>query len=241
MSRSTKRVKIYASKIHLVVTLLFLSLPFIFFLIFVSFTHIETGKLLSDLLNSLVRITVAFIIAAALGWFLAVSFYKGKRAALALPIFDVLQSFPTFAALPLATYFLGASNKTVILFLVITIIWPIFFSIISSLKLIQKDWEEAVAVAGLSGRQYLRYFLWPVSTTGLITGSIIGLGEGWEALVATEIIVGVKDGLGNFFRSEAQNASVTVLGIFGLLFLIFSLNQLIWMPLLDWSHRKMEE
>lgn len=241
MTRSRKSVRIYQSRIHLLVTLLFLILPFLFFLTFTSLTHIAGAKLFTDIFDSVLRITIAYFIAAILGWIFAVSFYKGKRGIVALPFFDVLQSFPTFAALPLATYFLGPSNTTVILFLVITIIWPIFFSVISSLKLIQKDWEEAVEIAGLSGWNYLTHFLWPVSITGLITGSIIGLGEGWEALVATEIIIGIKTGLGNFFGTFSKNLTITAFGILGLLLLIFSINKLIWIPLLDWAHKRMEE
>ena len=105
----------------------------------------------------------------------------------------------------------------------------------------KRDWEEAVEVAGLKGFDYVRNFLWPISAPGLITGSIIGLGEGWEALVATEIIVEIKDGLGSFFQSFSTNASVTAFGILGLLILIFSMNKILWLPLLEWSHRKMEE
>lgn len=86
------------------------------------------------------------------------TFYKGKRAAVVLPIFDVLQSFPTFAALPLATLAWGPSNSTVILFLVVTVIWPIFFSIISSLKLIKRDWEEAIEIMDVQGWRYLKDF-----------------------------------------------------------------------------------
>lgn len=241
MARSKKRLKIYESRTHLWMTLLFLILPFIFFLLFSNLIHIAKLKLFSDIFNSVLRIIIAYLIATILGWVFAVSFYKGKKATIALPFFDVLQSFPTFAALPLVSYFWGATNFTVVLFLVITIIWPIFFSIISSLKLIQHDWEEVVEITNLKGFSYLVHFLWPVSITGLITGSIIGLGEGWEALVATEIIVGIKNGLGNFFNTFSKNPTVTVFGILGLLLLIFSINKLIWLPLLEWSHRRMEE
>lgn len=239
--RVKKHVKIYESKVHLLITLLFLILPFIFFLLFSNLAHIATLKLFSDIFDSVVRLIIAYFIAAVLGWIFAVSFYKGKRATVALPFFDVLQSFPTFAALPLATYFWGVNGSTVILFLVITIIWPIFFSIISSLKLIQHDWEEAVQISNLSKWNYLTHFLWPVSITGLITGSVIGLGEGWEAMVATEIIIGVKNGLGNFFDSYSKNPTITAFGILGLLLLIFSINKLVWIPLLEWGHRRMEE
>jgi len=159
----------------------------------------------------------------------------------ALPIFDVLQSFPTFAVLPLATLAWGSSNTTVIFFLVITIIWPLFFSIVSSLKLINREWEEAAQMARLHGFDYIRWFLGPITIPGLITGSIIGLGEGWEALVATEIIVGSQNGIGSFFHAFATNPLITTLGVLGLLSVIFSINKLIWLPLLEWSHRLMGE
>lgn len=236
-----KHLKIYNTKRHLVFTMLSIIIPFIFFLLFSQFAKISTIKLLADLASSLYRIIIAYLIAAILGWILAISFYKGRRAIVSLPIFDVLQSFPTFAALPLATLFWGASNFTVIFFLIFTIIWPIFFSIISSLKLIRRDWQEAAEVFNLRGLSYFRYFLIPISLPGLIMGSIIGLGEGWEAVVATEIIVGPPVGLGEFFKSFAHNPAVTAFGILGFLILIFTINKLVWLQLLDWSHSKTEE
>ncbi len=239
--KSRSHLKIYESRLHLFVTLAVIIAPFLFLLIFSRLTHIAAGKLWSDISVSFFRIFIAYLIAAALGWLAAVSFYKGRRAAVALPIFDVLQSFPTFAALPLATFFWGPSNFTIIFFLVITIIWPLFFSIIGSLKLVRRDWEEVAEIASLRGWRYVRHFLWPVSITGLITGSIIGLGEGWEALVATEIIVNANAGLGRFFGFFANNTNITAFGILGFLVLIFSINKLIWLPLMEWSHKRMGE
>ena len=236
-----KRMAIYASRKHVVATLLVLVAPFLFLLLFSELADIAASQLFWNLFVSTVRLTVAYIFAVILAWVFAVIFYRGRRAMVALPIFDVLQSFPTFAALPLAALVWGSSNFTVVFFLVITIIWPIFFSIISALKLIRHDWEEAVEIARLGGFDYIRYFLWPVSIPALITGSIIGLGEGWEALVATEIIVGISSGLGGFFQSFSNNSSITAFGILGLLLFIFSINKLIWLPMLERSHRIMEE
>jgi ABC-type nitrate/sulfonate/bicarbonate transport system permease component len=67
----------------------------------------------------MVRLFIAYIIAAGLGWIFAVGLTGGKRADIMLPLFDVLQSFPTFAALPLVIYAWGPSNTTVIFFLVL--------------------------------------------------------------------------------------------------------------------------
>lgn len=239
--RKAKKAEIYKSRRHLMATLLAVFLPFLFFLFFTKYADIALSALFMNLTVSLARILAAYAVSAVLAWILAALFYKGRRAFLALPVFDVLQSFPTFAALPLATFLWGASNITVVFFMVITILWPILFSIVSTLKLIRRDWEEAAEIYGLLGWIYIKKFLWPASIPGLVTGSIIGLGEGWEAIVATEIIVGMQNGLGNFFKSFSHNAEITTFGIIGFLILIFSINKLIWLPLLEWSHKKVSE
>ena len=198
MPRSKNEMKIYRSRLHLAVTIFFIVVPFVFLLIFSELTEVATSVLFGDLFVSFIRLLIAYSIAVVLAWILAISFYRGKKAVIALPLFDVLQSFPTFATLPLAVYFWGASNFTVIFFLILTVIWPMLFSIISSLRLIKQDWQEAVEISGISGTTYLKKFIFPISVPGLITGSLIGHGEGWEALIATEIVVQEKNRIGKF-------------------------------------------
>lgn len=226
---------------HVLAALLIVGLPAVFLIATSRVAGITTQALLTDVLVSSWRLAIAYVIAAVLGWLSAVAFYRGRRAAIALPVFDVLQSFPTFALLPIVRITWGASSAATIAALVATIIWPIFFSVVSAVRHHQQDWEEAARIAGLRGIPYLRYFLWPMSARGLITGSIIGLGEGWEALVATEMIVGNASGLGQFFLSSVSSPLTTTLGILALLAIIFSVNKMLWLPLLEWSHRTVEE
>lgn len=230
----------YKNKLHVAITLLFIALPFAFFLVFSNVANLSFPELLGDLVLSSVRLFIAYLIAAILGWGCAVLFYRGKLAAIALPAFDVLQSFPTFAALPIAVLLWGPSEATIISFLVMTIVWPIFFSIVSNLTMMRKDLQEAVTIYHLRGWNYVRYYLLPASRAGFITGSIVGLGEGWEALIATEIIVNAPNGLGAFFTGVNTDTGVTAFGILGFLLLIFSVNKLIWLPLLHWSHKHLE-
>ncbi len=238
---SRRRIGIYHSPWHLLITFGFLTVPFVFLLFFARYAHLATDALLAAVMISTWRLIIAYCVAATLAWIMAVTFYHGARATISLPIFDVLQSFPTFALLPVATFLWGPSNVTVILVLIITVIWPIFFSIISSLKMLKHDWQEAATIADLTGWDYLRYFLWPVTVPGLISGSIVGIGNGWEALIATEIIVGLRTGLGEFFQAFAANPQITALGVLGFLILIFTINKLLWLPLLEWSQHETEE
>jgi NitT/TauT family transport system permease protein len=236
-----RQAGIYINARHVFVTLAFVVVPFLFLLVFTRLAGLNTQELFVDVLVSSTRLIIAYLFAVVFAWISAILFFRGKRALIALPLFDVLQSFPTFAAMPLAVYLWGPSSTTIIFFLVLTVIWPIFFSILSSLKLLKRDWEEAARMYGMRGWKYVRHFLFPISLPGLITGSIVGLGEGWEALVATEIITGNPSGLGQFFARYSSNTTITAFGIFGFLVLIFCVNKLIWLPLLEWSHRTMEE
>ncbi len=239
--KKSRHTLIYRSRRHLLATLCLVAMPPLFLLLFSRVALVASRPLFADFLVSLLRLAAAYAIAAVLGWALAAAFYRGRRATIALPVFDVLQSFPTYAALPIATVLFRPSNLMVIFFLTLAIIWPIFFSVVSQLRLIRRDWEEAVAISRLSGLSYLRLFLLPASMPGLITGSIVGLGDGWEALVATEIIIRVPAGLGNFFQSYSSHTTITAFGILGLLILIFSINKLIWLPLLEQSRILYEE
>ncbi len=236
-----RRSYLYQSRRHLVVTLLVIIIPFCVLLLLSHILGLPTADFFAAIPISLGRMAIAYIVALVLGWGAAVAFYRGKRATIALPFFDVLQSFPTFAALPLVISVYGSSGKIVIGFLVLAIIWPIFFSTVSSLKLVKKDWDEAISMAGLKGWRYIWHYLIPVSIPGVMTGSVIGLGDGWEALIATEIIVKVQAGTGVFFQQFATNPQIIIFGILGFLSIIFGINKLIWLPLLEWSHKRMEE
>ena len=225
----------------MVVTFFVILAPFLFLLFFANVEKIATLTLYHNVFVSIGRLFITYFIAVILAWILAVTFYKGTRSHFALPIFDILQSFPEFAILPFAVHYLGQSNFTVIFFLVLTVIWPIMFSILSSLHLARHDIQEAMQIYNLSGWNYVKKYIWPISLPGLITGSVIGLGEGWGALVATEIIIKLPGGLGEFFQTHSQNSIITFLGILALLIIVFSINKIIWSPLLEKSHKLMEE
>lgn len=241
MNTHRKRARIYASWWHIFATIGFIAIPVIFIYVFSEVAHLHKDQLFRDLLSSVVRLFIAYVIAVIIAWITAVFFYRGGISKIALPFFDVLQSFPTFAAMPFAIIYFGRTNGTIIIFLVLAIIWPIFFSLISTLKLIKPEWEEVAKISGLRGFSYIKKLTAPASIAGLVTGSIIGLGDGWEALLATEIIVNGPSGLGLFFQSFSKNTTITSFGILGLLLVIFSINKIIWLPLLEKSHKELED
>ena len=240
--KKKKYVRIYKKRWHLLLTMFVVALPFLFVWFFVPDTVINRRDFSLDLLYSTIRLIIAFFISVVLAIVLGLSLSKGKLGDFFLPVFDVLQSFPSFAVLPLAVHYFGKSDLTVISFLVITIIWPVLFAVISSLKLVKAEWEEAAQIYGATGVKRFFHFALPLSYPGLITGSIVGLGEGWEAVVGAEIIVGLGNhGLGNFFLEHGETGKVALFGVFALLLFIFAMNKIIWLPLLEKSHKLLSE
>lgn len=231
------RSRIYKRKWHLAVTFLVIVAPFLFILFFSRLTGVETKSVFADLAASFGRILVAYIIAAVLGVLFATLLSTGKIGDLLLPLFDVLQSFPSFAFVPLFMLWFGAGSLAAIIFLVITMLWPILFSMLSAIRLVRKDLEEASFVFGARGWKKFFYFTIPVSFPGFVTGSIVGIGEGWEGIVGAEII-GISPGIGGFLNGASLRGDMPVLafGVIALLLFIFTLNKLIWLPLLKKSH-----
>lgn len=235
-------LKIYHKRWHVLATLLIVLLPFLFVAFVLPLTVEQKKAFTGDLLISTVRLGVGYVISVFLATLFALFLTRGKIGAFFLPFFDVMQSFPTFAALPLVMRYFGASNTTVIIFLVVTIIWPVLFAIISAQKLVKDEWNEAADIYGAKGWRRILYYYLPLSYPGLIVGSIVGLGEGWEAVVGAEIIVGIQSGgLGSFFNRNGDSTSIVLFGVFALLLCIFVLNKLIWLPLLEKSHKLLTE
>ncbi len=226
---------------HLLVGFLIILLPLFALFAFSIVSGIQFHTVLYDLSVSMWRLFVALVISVVLGWVAVVVFVRGKTNNIALAFFDVMQSLPTFTILPIAVHFFGTETSTIILFLVITIIWPVIFSIVSALKQADQNLTEAIYISRLHGFDYIKYYLFPLTAPGIVTGAIVGIGEGWEAIIATEIILQAKTGLGPFFQSFADNSAMTTLGVLVFLSVIYTINKFVWLPLLEKSHQLVEE
>ncbi len=235
--RYSHAIKIYRKRWHLGVTFLVIVLPFVFILVFSQVTGVDAMRVFIDLGASFVRVLVAYLISIILAILFAVLLGQGKVGNFFLPVFDVLQSFPAFALLPLLTLWFGIGSWAAIFFLVATMLWPILFSTLSAIHMSRTDLAEAAFIFGAKGIKKFFAFTVPIAFPGLVVGSIVGIGEGWEAIVGAEII-GITPGIGGFLNTASTQANIPVLtfGIIALLLFLFTLNKLIWLPLLKKSH-----
>lgn len=203
----------------------------------VNFSSLDSQELASGFISSLIRITIAYVIAVVLAVLIALLVTTNKVAEdILLPVLDVLQSFPSFALFPLLVVTLRNSPEVIVIsVLTITVIWPILFSIIGGVKNRREDWEEAATIFGARGIKRLFYFILPQLWPAIITGSIVGWGEGWEFIIGAELLVKINVGIGTYLGAlgARQENLALAYGITILLVLLFVINKLIWLPLLD--------
>lgn len=199
-------------------------------------SNLDYGQFLNGFGASLLRTSAAYAISLVIAVVLALAVTAHQSVeTIFLPILDVLQSFPSFALFPVLIHALaGHSEVIIIIVLVITMIWPILFSIVGGIKNRREDLEEAATIFGATGWRRIWHFSLPELWPAILTGSIVGWGEAWEFIIGAELLVSVHSGVGHYLAVLGQSGQNTLLafGIVSLMLLLFIVNKLVWLPLL---------
>lgn len=199
-------------------------------------------SLATAVLHTTYRLAVAYGIALVLGVVIALLVGWSSLTDTLFPVFDILQNVPSFALIPFFIYFFGYTDLMIILFAVSSIIWPILFSVLSAIKNTHADLNDAATIFGARGWRRILYYLSPLSFPAILTGSIVGIAIGWEAIIGSEIITSIS-GFGDFIKNASTTGitPVAVAGMLVILVLVFVINRLVWTPLLAESSRRFAE
>ena len=232
MARSAHSFKLKKSQHYFSVFFLFLALIIIALIVLGATSQIPFDAILAGLGLSLYRLAIAYIISLILAVALAVLVINARLSDALIPVFDLMQNLPSFALIPLFIYVFGYTNKMAIIFAASSILWPILFYTIHALSTARLELNEAAAIFGAKGLKRVIYYSIPMSFPALVTGSIVGVSIGWEAVIGVEII-GLSSGIGVFLNSAiSANRAVFSAGLVVLLLSVLIINRLIWMPLL---------
>lgn len=199
-------------------------------------SNLDSTQLYLGFLVSFGRLIIAYVIALISAIIIALLITSHPVIeGFFLPIFDVLQSFPSFALFPVLVEVLQNHPEfIIILVLSLSMVWEILFTLIGALKNRREDLEEAATIFKATGWKRLIFFTLPHLMPAIVTGSIIGWGEGWEFIIGAELLVNIHSGIGYYLGVLGNSHQDTLLafGITVLMFLIFIINKSIWIPLL---------
>lgn len=218
---------------HLPVSITLLAI-FVTLVVVFRISNLSLAAFLLDFSQSLFKVVLSYVISLALALTLSLITLKNKHfESIFLPILDVLQSFPSFALVPLLIAYWGVGLFPVVFVLVTEMLWPMLFALIGTYKNIRQDLADAATICGATGLRRLWYFTLPALLPGLTTGSIVAWGEAWETVIGAEIIL-FSPGLGLFFsKIDTSHAGLTLVAVTGLMFILYIVNKLIWLPMLE--------
>ena len=216
--------------------------PFFGMLIAGHFAGVSGSGLLTALLTSLYRLILAYLLSLIIAVVVAIAVGSNRTATtIFLPIFDVLQNIPSFALTPIFIILLGLTDTMVIVFAATSIIWPILFYTLNAVETAHSDLNDAATVFGATGLKRAIYYLLPLSFPAIVTGSIVGVSIGWEAVIGMEII-GSITGVGTFLNIAGANHDKPALiaGTIAILCLVFIINRAVWVPLISRTQKYAE-
>lgn len=213
--------------------------------------HVSVWQLASALVSSMVRLTVAYVLAALLSLPLALLINRSTwTERVLLPAFDILQSVPVLAFFPvvivffLKYHFLEGAAEFI---LFITMLWSMVFSLVGGLRLIPGDIHAAARVFGIKRFAYVRKILIPAVFPYLVTGSLLSWASGWNILIVAEVLhTYLPGGSGNdlfgigsvMVHASASGSNTTFIGaIVTMVIAIALMNFFIWQRLLRYSER----
>lgn len=184
-----------------------------------SFGSLVYKGILPDYLqDSVVRLAVGAAWGIALGIPLGILIGMSSWAHKALwPVLLFFQAIGDIAWLPILVIWFGYGLVTMTFVIVYTVIFPIVINTVLGVRSIPIQLHRAALSLGASRARVIWEVVLPGALPNIVTGLRNGLGYGWRALIAAEIIVGTS-GIG-FLMFDARRAGSVVEILLGMIIL----------------------
>ncbi|MGH3585663.1 MAG: ABC transporter permease [Pseudonocardia sp.] len=193
---------------------------------------LERGILPGYLSDSLTRLWYGVLFGLLIG--LPLGFLIGMSATarrLTWPLLLFFQAIADIAWLPIVIVWFGFSLTAVTFVIVYTIVFPLVLSIVAGIEQVPPELVRAARSLGAGRMRVFLEVIVPGSLPAVAGGIRTGLGYGWRALVAAEIIVGTSGiGFMMFDARRVGDIAEVFLGMIVLGILWYALDALLLAP-----------
>ena len=206
--------------------------------------EIRTGRLLNDVVASLFRVTMGFVLAVVLGtplglWLGA----KAKARAALLPAINFFRNLSPLAWIPFAILWFGIGDVPAIFLIFMASFFPVVIATMAAYASIPSVYFRVAENYGFRSRELLTQVTLPAIMPQVITALRVTAGLAWLVVVAAEMIAG-RDGLGfaiwdarNGLRMDLLVVGMIVIGLIGVI-IDRLLVQLTRIPSVRWGYER---
>jgi NitT/TauT family transport system permease protein len=190
-----------------------------------------SGILPHHVLDTLLRISVGFALAASVGVAVGFAMGRSRRAEdIFLPLVSIGAPIPGLAYAPLFLLWFGLGNMSAVLLVGFVSAFPVIFNTWTGVKAVKEIWLRSAQAMGADSRRLLHHVVLPGALPYILTGLRLGLAQAWRILVGVEMLAAVPWGLGwmifgarEFLNTDVMLAGVAVIGAIG-----FALEKLVF-------------
>jgi NitT/TauT family transport system permease protein/taurine transport system permease protein len=163
-----------------------------------AFLHLVTHGVMAEYASTSLRmIGFAALLSLVVGVPVGFAVGVNRYAAHALEGFlRFLQGISGIAWLPLAIIWFGFTHTTTLVIVIYTLIVPIIFNTMIGVRAIPEQYGLALRSLGASRLRLVKDVYLPGALPSIVVGLRLGMGYGWRALIAAEMLVR-KGGLGD--------------------------------------------
>ncbi|MFT4180798.1 MAG: ABC transporter permease [Rhizobium sp.] len=184
---------------------------------------IMSSELLGDLLASLQRVVLGFVVGASLALPLGLLMGTDRTIERYLnPVIQFLRPIPPIAYIPLAILWFGLGNPPAIFLIAIGAFFPVLINTISGVRNVDSIYVRAATNLGADRLTLFRRVILPAATPYILTGMRIGIGTAFIVVIVAEMIA-VNSGLGyrilearEYMWSDKVIAGMIAIGLLGL-------------------------
>lgn len=179
---------------------------------------IQTPQLWLGFYESLLRNFVGFAVGASLGVVFGVAIGTSKIANWVLaPSFHFLRQISLFAWLPLISTFLGYGDSAKILFITLSVFYPVALNSFEGVAAISQKYREVAQVYQFPKLYKFHKLILPAAAPQIFVGLQLGLIFAWLATIGSEfLLANYGNGLGNIVIRGREAFDVELI-IFGML------------------------
>jgi ABC-type nitrate/sulfonate/bicarbonate transport system permease component len=181
------------------------------------------GVLFTHIFDSLYRVLLAVGAATALGVPLGLAMGWSSRFRIAVdPLLEFIRPIPPLAWIPLSILWFGIGDVQIVYIIFLAAFFPIVLNSLAGARDVDPYLVRAGLSLGARPRELFLTVVLPAALPHIFTGVRVGLGIGWMALVAGELVA-APSGLGylinnarTLFRSDYILLGMVLIGVLGL-------------------------